>query len=264
MPASFCGLWGMRPSLHRISEAGVLPFMPSVSTLGVFSRSSTILDKVMRVLLKSYAQESDPIRTIYIMQDAFSIADKQVSDTVKSSISFLHELDGVTVKPISFKDIVKEDVDLRSCNTKVLRVLQSAEFMNTVGGWIESTPCGHGPGFLAAYEQLRGLDRKALNNALYLHEEMFHKIRSFTKRGDLFIFPTTPMVAPLKNSLTSIDSITNFYDRVMAVTSFSGIGRMPEISIPLTSIGGSPIGVSIAAGYYQDEFLLSSVRKIFS
>jgi len=40
VPASFCGVWGMRPSLHRISEAGVLPFMPSVSTVGVLSATA--------------------------------------------------------------------------------------------------------------------------------------------------------------------------------------------------------------------------------
>ncbi|MCD4720777.1 MAG: hypothetical protein K8S13_13110 [Desulfobacula sp.] len=53
VPASFCGIWGMRPTLHRISEAGVLPFMPSVSTVGAFSKNIETLEKVMRVLLRS-------------------------------------------------------------------------------------------------------------------------------------------------------------------------------------------------------------------
>ena len=53
VPASLCGVWGMRPSLHRISEAGVLPFMPSVSTVGAVAADLDILERAMRILLRS-------------------------------------------------------------------------------------------------------------------------------------------------------------------------------------------------------------------
>ena len=46
VPASLCGIWGMRPTLHRISEAGVLPFMPSVSSVGAFANDIQVLEKV--------------------------------------------------------------------------------------------------------------------------------------------------------------------------------------------------------------------------
>jgi len=38
---------------------------------------------------------------------------------------------------------------------------------------------------------------------------------------------------------------------------------MPEISIPLATVNGSLIGLSVAAGRYQDEFLLFSVKNFF-
>jgi len=49
----------------------------------------------------------------------------------------------------------------------------------------------------------------------------------------------------------------------MAITSFAGIGRLPEISIPGADVEGIPIGVSLAAGHYQDEFLMSAAKQLF-
>ena len=74
VPASLCGVWGMRPTLHRVSEAGVLPFMPSVSTVGAFSNNIETLDKVMRVLLHSQNKKSVMVNNIFLLEDAFSIA----------------------------------------------------------------------------------------------------------------------------------------------------------------------------------------------
>jgi hypothetical protein len=34
--------------------------------------------------------------------------------------------------------------------------------------------------------------------------------------------------------------------------------------IPLTTIDGAPVGLFVTAGRYQDAFLLSSVKNIFS
>ena len=46
------------------------------------------------------------------------------------------------------------------------------------------------------------------------------------------------------------------------MTSFSGIGRLPEISAPLFSIDGCSGGVSLAVAHYQDEFLLVAAHEM--
>ena len=47
------------------------------------------------------------------------------------------------------------------------------------------------------------------------------------------------------------------------MTSFAGIACLPEISIPVTKIRNAPLGLSIAAAYRQDEFLLAAAKKLF-
>jgi amidase len=92
---------------------------------------------------------------------------------------------------------------------------------------------------------------------------LFDRISTFIDSGNLFCFPTTPAVAPYKGSLSNLDGIMNFYNRTMAISSFTGLGRLPEISIPAADIEGVPLGVSLAAGNYQDEFLLSASKQLF-
>ncbi|NBI51707.1 hypothetical protein EIZ48_03835 [Photobacterium alginatilyticum] len=71
--------------------------------------------------------------------------------------------------------------------------------------------------------------------------------------GSLVLLPTTPTIAPLKGALNNIEAVMDFYDRTMAITSFSGVGRLPEISIPLTTVDGAPVGLSIASGTHLER-----------
>lgn len=262
VPASLCGVWGMRPSLHRISEAGVLPFMPSVSTVGAFAKNINTLDKVMRTLLRSQDLKPVPIRNLFLLEDAFSIADRNVSEAIKEQIKQLADTNKIPVTPITFSEIVDEHIDLNTCSNQALRILQSVEFANTVGGWVETFKPEMGPSFSAAYQNVRQLKRTEINKGLDLCERLFHKISRFTDKGDLYLYPSTATTAPLKGSLNNPDSVIDFYDRTSAITSFAGVGRLPEISIPLATVKGVPVGLSLATGYYQDEFLLSSVAQL--
>src|SRR5882762_7896622 len=42
VPASNCGIWGFRPSHGFVSVAGVMPFSPTLDTVGVFTRSAKL------------------------------------------------------------------------------------------------------------------------------------------------------------------------------------------------------------------------------
>src|SRR3954469_1271121 len=51
VPASNCGIWGWRPSHGFISVAGVMPFSPTLDTVGVFTRSAELMQRLAAVLL---------------------------------------------------------------------------------------------------------------------------------------------------------------------------------------------------------------------
>lgn len=263
VPASFCGVLGMRPSMHRISEAGVIPFMPSTSTVGAFANNIDILERVMRVLLSSGDDKVDTIRTIYILKDVLDIADEPVRRAFEESVSHLYENKDISLKTVTLSEIVGEPMTLDTCNRKALRILQTTEFGNTVGEWVEQNNPELGRIFGLSYRFIRNFDRTDLNKALFLSAKLRQRISSFPGRNDLFLYPTTPTVAPLKGSLDDPDTVAEFYNRTMAVTSFAGVSRIPELSLPITRIDDVPIGISLAGGVNRDEFVLKAARELF-
>ena len=49
VPASYCGILGMRPTHGRVSLEGAVPFAPSFDCAGWFARDAEIFERVGRV-----------------------------------------------------------------------------------------------------------------------------------------------------------------------------------------------------------------------
>ena len=74
VPASWCGLFGMRPTHGRIPLEGVMPLAPSFDTVGWFARDGAMLSRVGRVF---FDDPAPPIRRVFWLKDAFALADGQ-------------------------------------------------------------------------------------------------------------------------------------------------------------------------------------------
>lgn len=53
LPASYCGIYGIRPTHGRIDLRGVVPLAPSYDTVGWFARDPMLLSTVGKVLLNA-------------------------------------------------------------------------------------------------------------------------------------------------------------------------------------------------------------------
>ncbi len=263
VPASLCGIFGMRPTTHRISESGVLPFSPGISTVGVFSQNLDVLEKVFYVLLNSHQNKLCELKNIYLLDDAFEISDPAVKEVLQDKIMYLKSIKDIQVSTISLSEIFGEEIDLFTCNEKALRVLQSVEIWNAIGGWIIDNNPKTGPRFSFGMEILKNVDRSQLNEALYLCEKLFTRISQFIKPGDLFCYPTVPMIAPIKGELDNPDKGFDFYRRTMAITCFSAIAHLPEITMPVAHVNNIPVGLSLAGAPNQDEFLLAVAKRVY-
>src|SRR6201995_4754068 len=76
VPASFCGLYGIRPTHGRLPVAGMLPQAPSSDTTGWFARDAATFAKVASVMLDEPIPSTFPDRLI-VAVDAFAFADPE-------------------------------------------------------------------------------------------------------------------------------------------------------------------------------------------
>src|SRR5919205_1184750 len=71
VPASNCGIFGLRPSYGYISVAGVNPFAPTFDTVGILAGSAEVLARVASVLLACEDIQGEEPGTIHYFQEAF-------------------------------------------------------------------------------------------------------------------------------------------------------------------------------------------------
>jgi amidase len=81
IPASFCGIYGLRPTHGRIPLGGILLQAPSYDTIGWFARDAETYARVGEVLFQNEIPAVSPSRLV-IAQDAFEEADENVSDVL--------------------------------------------------------------------------------------------------------------------------------------------------------------------------------------
>src|ERR1700728_3853832 len=70
VPASFCGLYGIRPTHRRLDLTGMLPQAPSADTTGWFARDADTFARVSAVMLREAPSVPLPHRLL-IAVDAF-------------------------------------------------------------------------------------------------------------------------------------------------------------------------------------------------
>ena len=91
VPASFCGLYGIRATHGRIPVDGMLPQALSYDTVGWFARDAETFARVGRTLLRAEIGETRPPR-LMIAEDAFEIADRSVADALRPAIEVIASL----------------------------------------------------------------------------------------------------------------------------------------------------------------------------
>src|SRR5207247_9767819 len=126
-PASFCGIYGIRPTHGRVSLEGACPLAPSFDTCGWFARDPVLLEQVGRVLLGCPSHERP--RKLFIADDAFKIAGDAVTRALWSAVERVSSLIG---KPAAVT-VASEGL---SQWFQAFRVLQGAEVWSGYGDWV--------------------------------------------------------------------------------------------------------------------------------
>src|SRR6266849_10954809 len=129
VPASFCGLYGIRPTHGRLDVSGMLQQAPSSDTTGWFARDLATFAKVASVMLGEAIPSTLPTRLI-IAVDAFAFADPEVAAALQPMVERLRALIGeVREEVMAPAGIVQW--------ARAQRTLQPSEAWVTFKDWIE-------------------------------------------------------------------------------------------------------------------------------
>src|SRR6266404_4122884 len=91
VPASFCGLYGIRPTHGRLDLAGMMQQAPTSDTTGWFARDAETFARVSAVMLGEAIADDLP-RRLVIATDTFALADPETAAALEPLVARLRAL----------------------------------------------------------------------------------------------------------------------------------------------------------------------------
>lgn len=263
IPASNCGIYGFRPTHGFVSVAGVNPLAPSFDTVGVLASDPEIMVKVASVLLGCGSVDRTAIGKVHLLKEAFETCDPEALEALAESVELIKEVLGGTAIETSLTEMCPESSEkgLRGWYETYCHV-QWPEIWSCLGAWVEDVKPQFGPRVTANFQLVKTMDRKIIPQAFRQREVYFRSLKNFLGPMDLICMPTAPTVAPKKGSLGVNRTLDTYFPRTLSMTAVAGIGRLPQVTLPLASVDGVPIGISLLASQGMDSFLLEAARLV--
>jgi len=264
VPASNCGIWGYRPSHDFVSIAGVNPLAPSFDTVGILAPNADVLLKVAPVLLAGTRVSANKPTTIHLIREAFALADADVQEALSEPLRRLREIFGGVVRESSLQELVGDDTGHGFATwAETFCVIQWAEIESCLGAWIANARPEFGPEIAASFQLMKQLDRRRVAEAMQHREQCSRSLNEFLEPEDLLCIPTTPALAPRKGDPPMRSSSgSGYYPRTLSLTSVAGMGRLPQVSLPIADADGVPVGLSLLARHGRDSFLLQVSKGV--
>ena len=254
VPASFCGLYGKRPTHGRLPLDGMLAQAPSSDTTGWFARDAAMFARVSKVMLGEAGTEPMPSRLV-VAVDAFGFADKGVRDALGPMVERLRQM----IPDVREDNLAPQGLSVWA---RAQRALQLFEAWSTFKDWIEQ----ENPRL--AFQVARNLAMASASPASdrqwasLMRAEARARLSYLTGDGAILCMPTTPCPAPLKGEpMSTLDEVR---DRITCLAAHGGLTGHPQVSLPGATVDGAPVGLSIVGARGADAQLVTVAQQFGS
>jgi Asp-tRNA(Asn)/Glu-tRNA(Gln) amidotransferase A subunit family amidase len=262
-PASFCGVYALKPSRGLLPRTGVLDQSPSLDEIGVFARNLEDIAKLTEIMSgddghdRASARQSPrrlydvavsqpplPPKFCFVKTPWWDDVEPEAREAYEAFVAHM----GENVEVVQLPDIVKQVAPwLVTVNEIELGVCLQKEWL-------------HHRELLS--EPLRARVEKSMTmpgtNYLIAKDRMFHVMNAFDEyfaTYDAILCPAALGTAP--HSLASTGNPI-----MQTVWSFAGL---PSVNLPLLTLSnGLPLGVQAVGSYQNDARLLRSSRWLVS
>jgi aspartyl-tRNA(Asn)/glutamyl-tRNA(Gln) amidotransferase subunit A len=279
IPASFCGVVGIKPTHQRVSRFGVVDLSQSLDHVGPLARDAETAARVLETIAGPDADDPSTRGTpepeeyvnavdegvedlrIGFVDEAMATSEDAVSDCVSATVEELADA-GATV----------EETSLAGYKTMgaVVGAIAGLEFAAFVGANGASLATGTGTtealhdalvsannrgdfgenvtNLLVTNGVIADGDGSAFVAAKGLQRDFTHTVQRALDDYDALVTPTTPMVAPEFGTVQGLDGLLG----VVANTAPFNCSGTPAISVPCGTVSGKPVGLQVVTDW-NDE-----------
>lgn len=252
LPASFCGIYGIRTTHGLVSLDGAMPLAPSYDSAGWFARDGATFARVGGAYGIAVPEELPPLRPM-IATDAMALASPETRTAIAPLVARLQDRLGVTA------DTRLSETSLAEWR-EAFRICQAAEIWQTHGEWIRATNPSFGPGVKERFEMAASISPEMLEPAKTLRAAIGSRLRELLGEDGILILPTAPGPAPRRDADEA--GLNAYRNAALEMLCAAGHAGLPQVNLPAGSVDGGPVGLSIIANAGQDGLLLAIARDV--
>ncbi len=234
-PASYCGVVGFKPTFGVLPRDGVLPFAPSLDTMGFFTRNVADLAAIWSALRGEQAEEPELLLRV---PPRISAVEDEMQTAFESALARLRQA-GFRIEPLELPVEWQAMVD-------AVRDIQAYEGARVLRSWWDM----YGPQLGL---KLADLIRYGLSMREARYEAALETLKNAAaglEGAGFIVTPAAPGPAPRGLSSTGAPTLNS---------PWTGTGR-PAISIPMPS-PGLPLGLQIAGERGGDAALIALAAR---
>jgi aspartyl-tRNA(Asn)/glutamyl-tRNA(Gln) amidotransferase subunit A len=266
IPASLCGIVGLKPTYGRVSVRGVFPLSWNLDHVGPLTRS--VRDAAILLQVLAGCDSEDPFSVDQPVDDylanleagvrgwrfAFAVgeyveqSDPEVLGAVQAAADLLEGLGAV---------IEKVDVTFLRDAAAANGVMTPAD-----GAAYHRDRLAEHPDWFGADVRQRLETGRAFTSTDYIlarktQSEMKHRLGKLFSEYDALLLPTTAITAPIIEGQDAVQQA----GRLTRFTAPFNLAGLPAISLPCGfSSEGLPIGLEIVSGAWREAAVLRAAR----
>lgn len=254
VPASYCGVWGLRTTHGLLPRTGMVPLHASFDTATWFAHDGSTFARVARVLLP--AQAFTP-RRARLVQDALAQADAAFTPLLVRVAAALQAQLGTVVEPVSAAD---DGQTLEQWRQHYV-TWGAHEAWQAHGAWISA----HEPAFEDAiagrWHAASQVDAESARAARAAGLAVRERVRGLVGDDAVLLLPSAATVAPLRDASGPEIDATRM--RTLRICCIAGLAGLPQVSLPLRTPEGLPAGISLIGPAGSDQALVQLAVQVW-
>lgn len=253
VPASYCGIWGLRTTHGLLARDGLVPLAPGFDTPTWLAHdASTFLD-VARVLLPAGSMQ---FKRVLLLEDALAQADEVFREPALRVVGALSQ----------GRDVLRTlaasgGADQLETWRQTYITASAWEAWQTHGDWIAAQEPRFSPAVASRFAAARDISAGAGAQAFAHQAEIRASVRALLGGDGVAVLPSAASVAPrLDASGAEVDAVRA---RTFRITCVAGLAGLPQVSLPFVSAAGLPVGISLLGPAGSDLALVELAVSIW-
>lgn len=256
VPASYQGLWGLRPTHGIIECDNMVALAPSFDTVGWMTRDLNTFELVSRICIPGHTQHafSDTVR--------FGVA-SSLFEGVAHSKECNAWINETIRRQFKTTDISSERLNLTELESAAtFRVLQGNEIWLQHGQWIEQEKPDIATDIMARLSWCKTITHQQVDAAKAQQQKVIEHLAHLFADIDVLVMPTTPGIAPRCDADET--ALANDRNALLALTSLAGLAGLTQLHLPLFTLHDAPCGLSLVGKKGNDLALIELAKRLLT